>query len=183
MRAQLTTAIYTKLLALPITNENKSAAVTLMGTDVQRIAETFWQLIIEAVPNVVQLGVAVYLLYTQLGAACVAPVLVTIISTGLSVFAARLITSRQNAWLESVQDRINYTSELLGSMKNVKMLGLIRQVTEKIHDLRNQEIKTSKKYRRVQSLNVSLGWSFRNILQTYRPYLVTKALTTHSEPP
>ena len=159
IRAQLTAAIYTKLLTLPITSSNESAALTLLGTDVQRIAETFWQLIIEAVPSVAQLGIAVYLLYAQLGAVCVAPVLVTLISTGISVFAARLITSRQGAWLEAVQDRINYTSEILGSMKSVKILGLINQLTQKVHDSRSVEIEKSKKYRRVQSLNVSLGLS------------------------
>jgi ATP-binding cassette, subfamily C (CFTR/MRP), member 1 len=157
MRGQLTMVIYAKALTLPTTNANESAAMSLMGTDVQRIAETFWQLIIEALPNVAQLCIAVYLLFVQLGAVCVAPLLVTIISTGLSVFAARLINSRQRAWLEAVQERVNYTSEILGSMKSVKILGLVRQLTAKIHDLRNNEIASSKKYRRVQSLNISLG--------------------------
>ncbi|KAI1841484.1 hypothetical protein JX266_012324 [Neoarthrinium moseri] len=171
MRAQLTTVIYTKLLTLPISSTNESAAISLMGTDVQRIAETFWQLIIEALPSVAQLGVAVYLLYAQLGAVCVAPVLVTIISTGLSVFSAGIINSRQGAWLEAVQDRVNYTSEILGSIKSVKILGLISQLTQRIHNLRNIEIETSKKYRRVQSLNISLV----NLPETFNTFVIFAA--------
>lgn len=78
MRGQLIPVIYMKMLTLPIADINESAAMSLMGTDVQAIAESFWYLIIEVVPSVVQLGIAVYLLYLQLGAVCVAPVLVTL---------------------------------------------------------------------------------------------------------
>lgn len=170
IRGQLTVVIYKKMLTLPITNADESAAMSLVGTDVQRIAETFWQLLIEVVPSVLQLGIAVYLLYLQLGAVCVAPVLITVICTGLSVLAAKVITSRQRAWLEAVQKRINYTSEILGSMKNVKILGLIGQQTANIQQFRKTEIAASKKYRKVQSLNISLGmyssWFFLTVLAT-----------------
>lgn len=157
IRGQLTAVIYTKMLTLPITNADESAAMSLVGTDVQKIAETFWQLLIEVVPSVLQLAIAIYLLYGQLGAVCVAPVLVTIICTGISVLTAKVITSRQRAWLEAVQKRINYTSEILGSMKSVKILGLTSQQAETIQQFRKTEIATSKKYRKVQSLNISLG--------------------------
>ncbi|ROW02989.1 hypothetical protein VMCG_05737 [Cytospora schulzeri] len=156
MRGQLISIIYTKMLTLPIGDVNESAAMSLMGTDVQTIAESFWYLIVEVIPSVIQVAIAVYLLYVQLGAVCVAPVLVTIISTSLSVVIAGFITSRQRAWLEAVQRRINYTSGILGSMRNVKMLGLTAQLSSNIHQLRSSELATSKRYRKVQSLNVSL---------------------------
>lgn len=157
IRGQLTAIIYTKMLTLPITNADESAAMSLVGTDVQRIAETFWQLLIEVVPSVLQLAIAIYLLYDQLGAVCVAPVLITIVCTAISVFTAKVITSRQRAWLEAVQKRINYTSEILGSMRSVKILGLTSQQAKAIQQFRKTEIATSKKYRKVQSLNISLG--------------------------
>ncbi|ROW15668.1 hypothetical protein VPNG_02110 [Cytospora leucostoma] len=171
MRGQLISLIYTKMLALPIADVNDSAAMSLMGTDVQRIAETFWYLLIEVVPSLVQVGVAVYLLYVQLGAVCVAPIIVTIISTGLSVQIAGLITSRQKAWLGAVQRRINYTSGILGSMRNVKMLGLTSQMSANISQLRRTEIATSKRYRKVQSLNTSLV----NLPETFNGFLIFAA--------
>lgn len=157
IRGQLTVIIYSKMMTLPTSNADESAAMSLVGTDVQRIAETFWQLLIEVVPSILQLAIAVYLLYDQLGAVCVAPVLITIICTGLSVLSAKAITSRQKAWLEAVQKRINYTSEILGSMKSVKILGLTGQQAANIQQFRKTEIAASKKYRKVQSLNISLG--------------------------
>lgn len=178
IRGQLTVMVYTKMLTLPTTNADESSAMSLVGTDVQRIAETFWQLLIEILPSILQLGIAVYLLYDQLGAVCVAPVLITVICTGLSVLAAKAITSRQRAWLEAVQKRINYTSEILGSMKSVKILGLIGQQTANIQKLRNTEITTSKKYRKVQSLNISLGAYPQTIMLNPFASLLHRQLTT-----
>lgn len=177
IRGQLTVMVYTKMLTLPTTNADESSAMSLVGTDVQRIAETFWQLLIEIFPSILQLGIAVYLLYDQLGAVCVAPVLITVICTGLSVLAAKAITSRQRAWLEAVQKRINYTSEILGSMKSVKILGLIGQQTANIQKLRNTEITTSKKYRKVQSLNISLGTYSRTIM--LKPFVSNTQAADH----
>lgn len=82
-----------------------------------------------------------------------------VVATGLSVVIAGFITSRQKAWLVTIQRRINYTSGILGSMKNVKMLGLTNQLSTNIQQLRSSELATSKRYRRVQSLNISLGKS------------------------
>lgn len=174
IRGQLTVIIYTKMLTLPTSNADESAAMSLVGTDVQKIAETFWQLLIEVVPSVLQLAIAVYLLYDQLGVVCVAPVLITVICTGLSVLSAKAINSRQRTWLEAVQKRINYTSEILGSMKSVKILGLTGQQTVNIEQLRKTEIAASKKYRKVQSLNISLG------VYTSCPWLTVLATNHHT---
>ena len=78
MRGELVTLIYAKMMKLQIANVNESAAMTLMGTDVQRIAETFHELLIDIIPSIVQVAIAMYLLYVQLGIVCVAPILVTI---------------------------------------------------------------------------------------------------------
>lgn len=83
MRGQLTSIVYNKMLTLPITGANESAAMTLMGTDVQTIASSFYMLLIDAVPSAIQLGVAVYLLYLQIGAICVAPVAIALSGSSL----------------------------------------------------------------------------------------------------
>lgn len=153
-----------------------------MGTDVARISETYNFLLIEALPAIVQLSVALYLLYSQLGAVCVAPIIITvrkynincvfisifpnlhtngivIVATGLSTQLAGLIGPRQKSWIQAMQRRINYTSEILGSMKNVKMLGLTDNMVSNIDNLRTDELAVSIKYRIVQSLDISLGKS------------------------
>lgn len=78
LRGQLTTLVYAKMLALPAADATDSSAMSLMGTDVQKIAESFYYIVVELIPSFIQVVVALYLLYVQLGAVCVAPVIVTI---------------------------------------------------------------------------------------------------------
>ncbi|KAI0124180.1 P-loop containing nucleoside triphosphate hydrolase protein [Xylariales sp. AK1849] len=171
MRGQLTSIIYTKMSTLPITGVNESAAMTLMGTDVQGVAASFHYLLIDLVPSVVQLGIAVYVLYLQLGPVCVAPILVTIVSTGLSTLIAAHITSRQKAWYQAIQRRINYTSEILGGMRSAKMLGLTKQLSENIQQMRDDELGISKTYRKIQALNISLV----NLPSVFNTFLIFAA--------
>lgn len=76
IRSALIAIIYHKLLSLKSANANDSAAVTLMGTEVDRIAESLYLLISELAANVVQMGIAIWLLERQLGAVCIAPIIV-----------------------------------------------------------------------------------------------------------
>lgn len=169
--------IYQKMIGMKIDNANESAALSLMGTDVERIVETWYLLIAEIWANMVQIGIAVWLLERQLGAVCVAPIIVALgmsrsvpsfyfkmtetltflAATATSMKAATFVTSRQKIWLEAIQDRINFTSEILGSMANVKMLGLTDKMTTIIQSMRVKELNLSKRFRRLSSFNVCLG--------------------------
>ncbi|GAW18308.1 hypothetical protein ANO14919_077830 [Xylariales sp. No.14919] len=156
MRGGLISIIYQKMLGTQITKLNDSAAVTLMGTDVQRIAETFHYLLVETIPAFIQLGIATYLLYLQLGAVFVVLLILSIAGTLLSGQIADKVSKNQKTWLEAIQTRINFTSEILGSMKNVKMLGLTGHMFNLIQNLRDDEIEKSKKYRQVQAYYISI---------------------------
>lgn len=79
MRGGLTTIVYAKLL--DVAEVDESTALTLIGTDVQRIAQTFHFALIDIFPSALQLGIALYLLYLQLGAVCIAPIIVTLSTT------------------------------------------------------------------------------------------------------
>ncbi|KAI0143174.1 P-loop containing nucleoside triphosphate hydrolase protein [Xylariaceae sp. FL1272] len=157
MRGSLISIIYHKMLKTKMTKSNESPAVTLMGTDVQRIAETFYYLLIEAVPALIQVPIATYLLYRQLGTVFVVLLILSIIGTALSGVLANKTSRRQKRWIEATQRRINLSSNILSSMKNTKMLGLSDQMFDMIQELRENEIAISKKYRRTQSLNTTLA--------------------------
>ncbi|KAK7953218.1 multidrug resistance-associated [Apiospora saccharicola] len=156
MRGQLISLIYIKTTTLPITSVNESAATTLMSTDAQRISETFQLLLIDTLPLLAQLGLSVYVLYLQLGAVCVAPIIIAVVSVGLSTVLASRIGPRQKNWLEATQKRINYTTEILGAMRNVKMLGLAKQMEYNIQNMRENEMTVSRRYRRLHALNITL---------------------------
>lgn len=75
-RGALVTMIYSKLLHTKANVVDQSAALTLMTTDVEKIVETFWRLILDPWSCILQLGICVYLLYRQLGAVCCAPIII-----------------------------------------------------------------------------------------------------------
>jgi len=90
----------------------------------------------------------------------------TQVATSISMKVATYVTSRQKTWLEAIQDRINFTSEILGSMMSVKMLGLTNKMAAIIQAMRVRELDLSKRFRRLSSFNVCLG---KQILKI--PYL------------
>lgn len=64
---------------------------------------------------------------------------------------------RQKKWLEATEERINFTSAILGSIRNVKILGLTEIMEKMIHSSRQDELEISKKFRRIQTVRVCTG--------------------------
>ena len=69
------TAVFGKTLDISITALDNSKAVTLMSTDVERVVRGLRE-VHELWANVVQIALGTWLLEREIGAACVAPVLV-----------------------------------------------------------------------------------------------------------
>ncbi|KAK6207066.1 hypothetical protein LQW54_007494 [Pestalotiopsis sp. IQ-011] len=156
VRGGLISLIYEKIVQSPSTQIGDSAAMTLIGTDVERICETWHLVVAESWASVIQLAFAVWLLQMQIGPVCVTPVIVALVATALSVKAAGFVTPRQKVWLEAIQARINFTAHALGSMRSVKMLGLSRKFESVIQGMRVTELDLSKKFRRLTSFNICL---------------------------
>lgn len=73
IRGGLVAAIYRKTLLLPSSAASPAAAITLMSTDIERIAGGVTQ-VHETWASVVELAIAIWLLERQLGVAVVIPV-------------------------------------------------------------------------------------------------------------
>lgn len=96
--------LYQKMLGLKSVNANDSAALTLMGTDVERIVETWHLMIIETWANVIQLGIAIWLLERQLGTVCIAPVLVAFGNLSYSYLGRKLIIGSGHWYIHEIRD-------------------------------------------------------------------------------
>lgn len=68
-----------------------------------------------AVP--IELAIAFYLLYRQIGLAFVGPVGVAFISTAGIFGIAKYMGNAQKIWIEAIQTRVAATAVMLGSMK------------------------------------------------------------------
>ncbi|KAM0561862.1 hypothetical protein ACHAPJ_003033 [Fusarium lateritium] len=149
VRGGLITLIYGKMMKLPTDELNESSAVTLMGNDVETLIEKLHMLLVESWANSLTVGIAIYMLAAQLGAVCVAPIVTAIISLILTGAIGKLMVGRQIKYQKATQDRINLTSEVLGSMKPVKMLGLSERFSSMIAQKRDEEIKIGKHFRKI----------------------------------
>jgi ATP-binding cassette, subfamily C (CFTR/MRP), member 1 len=76
LRALLVTAIFNKTTEISITALDNSAAVTLMSTDVERIARGLRE-VHDIWAAVIQITLATWLLQREIGLACLAPVIVS----------------------------------------------------------------------------------------------------------
>ena len=73
VRGQLISMLYQKATDLSITAVDPAASLTLMSADIERI-DNGWRTMHEIWANLVEIGVAIYLLERQLGVACLIPV-------------------------------------------------------------------------------------------------------------
>jgi ATP-binding cassette subfamily C (CFTR/MRP) protein 1 len=138
VRGTLVSMIYAKTVDLSITALDESAAVTLMSNDtgkccarhipryngeskltssiIETICGCFENLHeIWAVP--IELAIAMWLLYRELGLSFIPPAALAIISTcsvaGLSAYVGK----SQKIWNQGIQTRVDVTTSILGSMK------------------------------------------------------------------
>lgn len=74
-----------------------------------------------------------------------------------SLVATSLVMSRQAMWLEAIERRISATSAMLNAMKGVKMCGLTNVLSKSLHDLRIDELRISKKFRKLLIWNLAFS--------------------------
>ncbi|KAI3011010.1 hypothetical protein CBS147346_1211 [Aspergillus niger] len=148
VRSGLIAMVFNQTSRLKASDINDSAAITLMGTDVERIVQS-QKTIHETWATILEVGIAIWLLERQLLIACVVP---AIIAIG-SVLAIGPISNRsgqsQKQWVECVQARVTGTSSMLRDIKSIKMLGLSRVMFQKVSNLRKIELKTSERFRKL----------------------------------
>ncbi len=138
--------IYAKSLRLPAGLYDDSAALTLMSTDIDRLATSLDSLN-EIWARVVEMSIGIWLLERQLGWVCVAPIFLVFVAVAASSHVAKLIGPRQAQWVKAIQKRVGITSSMLGSMKSVKMMGLSDNMFETLDGYRSRELNLSKRFR------------------------------------
>lgn len=156
IRGCLVLAIYQKTTKLDSTSSDDSSALTIMSTDVERTRigilslHEFWA-------NFAQVGIACWLLQAQIGAALVAPIIIVILTTGLTALAGRYMASRQRAWMEAVQNRVSVTADAITQMKVIKMSGMVQPVERYIQKLRVEELALGGQWRMVITFTSSVS--------------------------
>ena len=141
----MTSLIYRKSLSGSSSPDDLNA-VTLMSSDMaatQGILIT----ILEMCARTVEIVVGIWLLWRQLGAVSVAPILVVATCFVLQVFVASFMGPRQASWMEAVQRRVGQTSSILRLMKSVKLAGLSDSMIDLLQSERIRELNIGIRFR------------------------------------
>ena len=110
-------------------------AVTLIGTDIERIVASFLS-IHELWASLLDIAIVLWLLEQQVYAACVMPALIALIFIGITFKVSAIANNQQRRWIERVEERIKIAASILGDMRAIQMLGLNEKMGSIIQGLR-----------------------------------------------
>ncbi|KAJ3577733.1 hypothetical protein NPX13_g2830 [Xylaria arbuscula] len=166
-RSILISETYLKATRARIGEKDDNAAVTLMSTDIERINIGFLSLH-ETWASVIQVALASWLLYGQLGAAFAAPIVTVVVCFLGLLILMKFTGDSQRSWMAGNQKRVGLTTTVISSMKNLKISGLSTIVGDHVQALRVSELVAGARYRKITVVAAVFA---------YVPLLVSPPLT------
>ncbi|KAJ4145421.1 hypothetical protein LMH87_004273 [Akanthomyces muscarius] len=151
LRGALVTHLSEKNARLPQSEAKKSAAITLMSTDVDGIAGGLPR-IYELAVTFFEVGLGIYFLSDFVGQSCFVVLAPLIASTCATYFLGRWIGVAYQAWNQSIEERVGKTSTILSQLKAIKMFGLGPIIGNYLQRLREAEMRKSKKFRILEAV-------------------------------
>lgn len=167
VRGMLVSAIFKRTTELSITALDNSAAVTLMSTDIERIQGGCRDLH-EIWANVIEAGLASWLLERELGLAFLAPIIVVILCVIISYLLGKITGKRQGAWMKKIQKRVGFTANIVSNMTSLKMSGLTDQMSALVQGLRIDELRSASRFRLLMVFSTIVAFT---------PLLLTPVIT------
>ncbi|EHA18088.1 hypothetical protein ASPNIDRAFT_129017 [Aspergillus niger ATCC 1015] len=134
----------------------ESTAITLMGTDVERIVSGS-RVTHELWASLLEIAIAIYLLERQVGVACLVPAVIVLVFVAATFKVSGATNKYQRLWIERIEERLRLTSYTLENIKAVKMLGLSEKLYSIIRSLRHAEIATSTVFRKLLIVTSTLS--------------------------
>jgi ABC-type multidrug transport system fused ATPase/permease subunit len=146
VRGSLTSLIHARSLSLRRNPYDDATTVGLVSTDVSAL-ENVSNMFHETWGNLAEVVVGTYLLSQQVGWLCGLPLFLVFLASRTSTYVAKNLKARQSGWNEATQRRLAVTSAVLGSMRDVKMLGMQDAAEENILRLRREEMDRARRVR------------------------------------
>ncbi|KAK6934571.1 ABC transporter type 1, transmembrane domain [Dillenia turbinata] len=159
-QAALVAMIYNKGLTLSRRSKQSHTSgeiINFMSVDAQRVGDFSWY-IHDTWMVVVQVVLALLILYRDLGLAAIAALVATIIVMLLNYPLGSLQENFQNKFMESKDKRMKATSEILRNMRILKLQGWEMKFLSKINELRKEESGWLKKYVYTSAMSSFVFW-------------------------
>ncbi|CAK7227110.1 hypothetical protein SBRCBS47491_006458 [Sporothrix bragantina] len=177
VRGALAGAVYRKTTEQRLDAADDAAAITLMSTDIERI-RTGLMIINEYWANIIQVGLASWLLHREIGAAFAAPLVVIFLAVGALGSLAFMTGRRQKAWMALIQKRVGMTSTTIASMKHLKISGLAAPIETLIQQLRIDELAVGSRFRLIMCFAATAAYSPQMLSPVFAFAVTTRTLDT-----
>uniref|UniRef100_A0A1J3J3N2 ABC-type xenobiotic transporter n=1 Tax=Noccaea caerulescens TaxID=107243 RepID=A0A1J3J3N2_NOCCA len=148
MRSSLVAMIYEKGLTLSCHSKQGRTSgeiINFMTVDAERIGNFSWYMH-DPWMVLLQVGLALWILYRNLGLASLAALIATILVMLVNIPFGRMQERFQEKLMEAKDNRMKSTSEILRNMRILKLQGWEMKFLSKIFDLRKSEEGWLKKY-------------------------------------
>ncbi|KAJ0322833.1 hypothetical protein COL5a_008660 [Colletotrichum fioriniae] len=121
-------------------------AVTLMSTDADNVVQSA-SMFHETWAQIIEVIIGTVMLARRVGWVCAVPFVMIFFCSRVSRYLAKNLQSKQKDWSVATQNRIAMTTSMLGSVKSLKMLGIVDHTESLILSLRLWELEMAKKVR------------------------------------
>ncbi|KAJ6788053.1 hypothetical protein PWT90_09274 [Aphanocladium album] len=146
VRGVLVTEMLDKCHRISQSEAKKSAAMTLMSTDMESIAADIGALY--RIPiSILEVGLSTYFLSFFVGQGCFVVLFPLAFSTLFGLYIGSKSGGALSAWNGKIQARVAETSKVISQLRVIKMLGLGPTAASYLQHLRQIDIEYSKKYR------------------------------------
>ncbi|KAJ3498397.1 hypothetical protein NLG97_g1148 [Lecanicillium saksenae] len=146
VRGILVTEMLDKCHRISQSEAKKSAAMTLMSTDMENIAADIGALY--RIPiSILEIGLSTYFLSFFVGRGCFVVLFPLAFSTLFGLYLGTKSGKALATWNGKIQARVAETSKVISQLRVIKMLGLGPTATSYLQRLRGIDIEYSKKYR------------------------------------
>lgn len=158
LRACLTASVYSAMTRLSITARDTNSVLTLMDSDVSMIQGGLTE-VHECWANTIEVVIASWLLYRQLGTAFAAPLVIVVLCAVGSFAVGRLAGTTRDVWMKTIQARVGRTSEAVSAMVSIQQSGLASQVTSAIQRWREEELHAARQFRLMATYATIAGFA------------------------
>ncbi|KAK3191252.1 hypothetical protein K4F52_002842 [Lecanicillium sp. MT-2017a] len=146
LRGILITAIYDKTLNLSHEQLKNSAAVTLMSTDINGVANLVLRFN-DLLGRIVELAISVYILATVMGWASLFMLVPFALLSLLASRYSREMAHARRLWTEKVEERVSASSYILSQLKSIKISGFGPIMSDYLQKKRLAEVRCSRRER------------------------------------
>jgi ATP-binding cassette, subfamily C (CFTR/MRP), member 1 len=144
-RGGMASLIYHHALSTKDT-DNDLEAITLMSNDIDIINGNL-EMVMELWAYFIEVVIGVWLLWRRLGWVALLPTLLILACSHWQIVIGKAMSKRRAVWTAAIQKRVGLTSNLLRSMKSIKLSGMVETAAKLVQGERLKELDLGKSYR------------------------------------